>query len=66
MTASRVQEGTMNTTYLNEATARQRGVDLDRRARRAQRPVTDTPTTPRRGLILSMGIRMLRAQVSGS
>jgi hypothetical protein len=65
MTASRVQEGTMNT-YLNEAIARQRSVDLDRRARRAQRPVNDTPTTPRRGVILSLTIRMMRAQVSGT
>ena len=56
----------MNTTYLNEAIARQRSVDLDRRTRRAQRPVVDTPTTPRRGLILAFGVRMLRAQVSGS
>lgn len=56
----------MNTNYLNEAIARQRSVDLDRRARRAQRPVVDTPTTPRRGWILSFGIRMIRAQTSGS
>ena len=53
-------------TYLNEAIARQRSVDLDRRARRAQRPVNDTPTTPRRGVILSLTIRMMRAQVSGT
>ena len=66
MTASQVQEGTMNTTYLNEAIARQRSVDLDRRTRRAERPVTDAPTTPDRGLVLSFGVRMLRAQVSGT
>ncbi|GAB3066424.1 hypothetical protein GCM10027053_32260 [Intrasporangium mesophilum] len=53
-------------TYLNEKIARQRSVDLDRRTRRAQRPVTDTPTTPQRGLILSLGIRWMRAQVSGT
>jgi len=53
-------------TYLNETIARQRSVDLDRRARRAQRPVTDTPTTPRRGVILSLGIRWMRTQVSGT
>jgi hypothetical protein len=53
-------------TYLNEAIARQRSVDLDRRTRRAQRPVTETPTTPRRGVILSFVIRRMRTQVSGA
>ena len=42
----------MNTTYLNEATARQRTADLSRRTRRAQRPVVDSPTTPRGGIVL--------------
>ena len=45
----------MNTTYLNEATARQRTVDLGRRTRRAQRPVVDSPTTPRGGIVLVFG-----------
>ncbi|MGO4597662.1 hypothetical protein [Terrabacter sp. 2RAF25] len=45
----------MNTTYLNEAVARQRTADLGRRTRRAQRPVVDSATTPRRGIILAFG-----------
>ena len=56
----------MNTTYLNEAIARQRTADLDRRARRAQRPEVHTPSTPRGGLILAFRVRVLRAQVSGT
>jgi len=58
-----VQEDTMNT-YLNEAIARQRTADLGRRNRRAQRPVVDPQTTPRRGLILILGWRLHRSQVS--
>lgn len=54
----------MNTTYLNEAIARQRTADLGRRTRRAQRPVVDPQTTPRRGMILILGWRMRRSQVS--
>jgi hypothetical protein len=44
----------MYTTYLNEAAARQRTADLSRRARRAQRPVVDSPA-PRRGIVLAFG-----------
>ena len=54
----------MNTTYLNEAIARQRTADLGRRARRAQRPVVDPQTTPRRGMIPTLGWRARRSQVS--
>ena len=45
----------MNTHYLNEAVARHRTADLSRRTRRAQRPVVDSPTTPRRGIVLALG-----------
>ena len=54
----------MNPTYLNEAIARQRTADLGRRTRRAQRPVVDPQSTPRRGMILILGWRTRRSQVS--
>lgn len=53
----------MNTTYLNEAIARQRTADLGRRTRRAQRPVVDTPTTPRRGIVLAFAWGARRSPV---
>ena len=45
----------MNTHYVNEAAARARTADLGRRTRRAQRPVVDSPTTPRGGIVLALG-----------
>ena len=48
----------------DEAIARQRTADLGRRTRRAQRPVVDPQSTPRRGMILILGWRTRRSQVS--
>lgn len=52
----------MNTPYLNEVVARQRTADLGRRTRRAQRPVVEPPTTPRRGIVLAFGWLMRPSQ----
>ncbi len=54
----------MNSSHLNEAIACQRTADLGRRTRRAQRPVVDPRTTPRRGVILMLGWRTHRWQAA--